>query len=88
MLESRNLYSIQVALFVVAICAFGIPMAWAAPERDERGKMSVEKMVFEVSTSILARSRLPAVAYKLGNEKLAFSNLGSYAVDSHMPNYP
>ena len=56
-------------MFIIAICGFGLPMAWDSPERDERGRMSIERMVLEVATNIVARARLPSWTYKLGIEK-------------------
>lgn len=67
--KSNVLNVCQVALFVIAICGFGLPMSWGTPGRDEQGKMSIEKMILEVATSIFARARLPSLAYKIGNEK-------------------
>jgi hypothetical protein len=37
--------------------------------------MSFEMMALEVSTNILARARLPSVAYKVGNEKCGNSSV-------------
>ena len=68
-------------MFVIAICGFGLPMSWAAPDRDERGNMSIEKIILEVATCIIPRSRLPSLAYKLGIEK--FVHLFIYCVCFH-----
>ena len=39
-------------------------------ERDSRGRLSLQKMIFDVSTFILARSRVPKLLYALGNPLL------------------
>lgn len=45
-------------------------MSWSEPRYDENGQLSVQAMVFEVASSILARSQIPKWAYYLGIRKL------------------
>ncbi|KAL5524766.1 hypothetical protein ACEPAF_9912 [Sanghuangporus sanghuang] len=60
----------KLALFLIAIVGFGIPMSWSEPPRDEDGRLSIQSMIFEVASSILERSQLPKWSYNLGLKKL------------------
>ncbi|KAL5512726.1 hypothetical protein ACEPAG_2992 [Sanghuangporus baumii] len=60
----------KLALFLIAIVGFGIPMSWSEPRRDEDGRLSIQSMIFEVASSILERSQLPKWSYSLGWKKL------------------
>ncbi|EJD03280.1 cytochrome P450 [Fomitiporia mediterranea MF3/22] len=60
----------KLALFLIAIVGFNIPMSWYEPPRDENGRLSVQAMVFEVASYILHRSQLPKWSYSLGFKKL------------------
>ncbi|THH08156.1 hypothetical protein EW145_g2891 [Phellinidium pouzarii] len=65
-----NTVTHKVALFLIAIVGFGLPMTWIDPPRDENGKLSVQAMIFDVATYIQERSMIPKWAYKLGIKKL------------------
>ncbi len=56
----------QLALFLVAIVGFGLPMKWTEDERDSGGRLSLQKMIFDVSSFVLARARVPKLLYTLG----------------------
>ena len=45
-------------------------MSWHEPPRNERGRLSVQSMVFEVASSVLERGQIPQWAYLLGLKKL------------------
>lgn len=59
----------KLALFLVAMVGFGIPMSWSTPPFDEHGKRSVQSLVFDISANIMARGTLPRWSYKLGIKK-------------------
>ena len=61
---------LQLALFLIAIVGFGIPMSWDEPPRDKDGRLSIQKMIFDVATYIMERGITPKWVYKLGFEKL------------------
>lgn len=46
-------------------------MKWIEEERDSAGRLSLQKMIFDVSSFILARSRVPKLMYSLGIPLLA-----------------
>ncbi|KAL5485009.1 hypothetical protein ACEPAI_7651 [Sanghuangporus weigelae] len=60
----------KLALFIVSIVGFNIPMSWSEPPRDEKGQLSVQAMIFEVASSIMPRSQIPKWCYYLGIDKL------------------
>ncbi|EJD03281.1 cytochrome P450 [Fomitiporia mediterranea MF3/22] len=60
----------KLALFLIAIVGFNIPMSWNEPPRDENGRLSVQSMIFEVAAYILHRGQLPKWTYSLGFQKL------------------
>ena len=64
------LKSWQLALFLVAIVGFNLPMSWVEPARDERGKLSVQALIFTMATYLMERWYIPKWAYWLGCEKL------------------
>ncbi len=45
-------------------------MKWIEEERDAQVRLLLQKMIFDVSTFILARSRVPKLLYALGNPLL------------------
>lgn len=45
-------------------------MSWIEPTRDEDGRLSTQAMIFQVSSSIAARSRIPRILYHLGIPKV------------------
>ena len=45
-------------------------MSWHEPPRDENGKLSTQRMIFDVATYIMERGMIPRWAYYLGSEKL------------------
>ena len=57
---------LQVALFLISICGFGVPMHWDEPVRDENGHLSLREIVFTVSGSIMQRAVFPKFAYRFG----------------------
>ncbi|KAI5116138.1 hypothetical protein M0805_006319 [Coniferiporia weirii] len=60
----------KLALFLISIVGFGIPMSWSEPSRDENGKLSVQEMIFQVADNIVERTVIPRWAYFLGIKKL------------------
>lgn len=59
-------------------------MKWIEEDRDSRGRLSLQKMIFDVSTFILARSRVPKVMYALGNPLLNRINEAYEAFENFM----
>ena len=55
-------------------------MSWTSPERDDQGRMSIEKMAFEIASNILIRARAPKWMYWLGLEKYAHSKENSIEI--------
>ncbi len=45
-------------------------MKWIEDERDTMGRLSLQKMIFDVSKFILPRARIPKLMYALGNPLL------------------
>ena len=45
-------------------------MSWDEPARDENGKLTPHKMIFDVATYIIERMIIPGWMYRLGIEKL------------------
>ena len=45
-------------------------MSWDEPPREQNGKLSAQRMIFEVATYIVERDMIPKWAYYLGIEKL------------------
>ncbi|KAL5483373.1 hypothetical protein ACEPAI_8604 [Sanghuangporus weigelae] len=60
----------KLALFLIAVVGFGIPMSWHEPPRDDNGKLSAQRMIFDIATYIMERGIIPRWAYFLGIEKL------------------
>ncbi|KAL5528231.1 hypothetical protein ACEPAF_7367 [Sanghuangporus sanghuang] len=57
----------KLALFIVSIVGFNIPMSWSEPRYDENGRFSVQAMILEVA---LRGSQIPRWAYYLGISNL------------------
>ncbi|KAI5115166.1 hypothetical protein M0805_003202, partial [Coniferiporia weirii] len=66
-----NKISHKLALFLISIVGFGLPMSWSEPPRDENGKLSVQNMIFQVASNIMERGVIPRWAYHLGIKKLS-----------------
>lgn len=60
----------KLALFVIATVGFGLPMKWAEPIQTERDRMSLQSMIFEVSTHVIERARIPGFLYNIGHPAL------------------
>lgn len=60
----------QVALFLISIVGFGIPMSWSEPSRDANGNLSVQGMVFGVAHYIIHRAVIPRWLYAFGMKQL------------------
>lgn len=60
--------ALQVALFLISICGFGIPMHWDEPVRDEDGHLSLREIVLTVSTTMMQRQVIPKSLYGFGFE--------------------
>ncbi|KAI5120962.1 hypothetical protein M0805_006635 [Coniferiporia weirii] len=66
-----NKISHKLALFLISIVGFGLPMSWSEPPRDKNGKLSVQNMIFQVASNIMERGVIPRWAYHLGIKKLS-----------------
>jgi len=74
----------KLALFIIGIVGFGLPMKWVEEERDSQGRLSLQKMIFDVSNYILLRARAPKFAYALGNPLLNRVNEAYETFESFM----
>jgi len=59
-------------------------MKWIEEERDSQGRLSLQKMIFDVSGYILVRSRVPKMLYALGNPLLNRINEAYETFESFM----
>ncbi|EJD03263.1 cytochrome P450 [Fomitiporia mediterranea MF3/22] len=60
----------KLALFLIAIVGFNIPMSWNEPPRDDSGRLTAQSMILDVAKYIMERGLIPKWAYSLGIEKL------------------
>ncbi|KLO17485.1 cytochrome P450 [Schizopora paradoxa] len=65
-----NMITHKLALFIIASVGFGLPMAWEEPIKTDKGKMSLQSMIFEVSTHVIERARIPSLLYVSGHPAL------------------
>ncbi len=56
----------QLALFIIAIIGFGMPMDWEEQKRGDRDRMPLQEVIYEVSTHVFERSRIPKILYATG----------------------
>ena len=59
-------------------------MSWEEPRKDDRGRLSLQETIFKVSSSVIARARLPKVLYSLGIPVIAEVDEAYRAFESFM----
>ena len=64
-MHDNNFSLIQLAIFVIAACGFGLPFSWNEPPTGEDGSMSLQESLRLVSDYNLVRTSAPNWFWKL-----------------------
>ncbi|KLO17922.1 cytochrome P450 [Schizopora paradoxa] len=56
----------KLALFIIAINGFGMSMTWEEQKRDSQNMMTLQEVIYMVSSHIFERSRTPKLLYAIG----------------------
>ncbi|KAH8831562.1 cytochrome P450 [Flagelloscypha sp. PMI_526] len=75
----------KVAIFLVTIVGFNIPMNWTEPKRNADGRLSTQSMILTIAGSLMQRGLLPRWVFKLPFQKFremeeAFSTFEEFMV--------